>query len=149
MKATKLFFVILFVLILTPSVIAQESGSQLYLAVKHSVKPEKIEEYKELMGKFASTCKKYDYPGSFSAWRSTSPDFYYFYPLLNYNSIEKLNSEAWEIVSFLESDYAQKFFETIESWDQFFIRRVDSLSYTPENFTAVREDLVYAEWGVR
>jgi hypothetical protein len=148
MKTTKLIFTFVLVLLFAPSVIAQETENQLFAALKHSVKPEKIDEYKELMKKFASACKEYNYPFSYSVWQSSLPDFYYFYPVKDYNTVEELNSEAWKIIPKMEPDYAKKLFETIESWDQFFLRGIDSLSYNPENGPIIGEDLVYAEWWV-
>ena len=88
----------------SPSVFAQQEGNRLVYAIKHKVKPEKIDEYKELMKKFASACKEYNYPVGISAWQSTFPDFYYFYAIDDYNTIEQLRSEAWEIVPKLGSD---------------------------------------------
>jgi len=148
MKTTKIIFVFLAVLLFAPSVIAQQMENQLYYVTKYTVKPEKIDEYKELMKKFASACKEYNYPFSFSTWQSSYPDFYYFYPVKDYNTIEEMGSAAWKIVPKLESDYAKKLFETIESWNQFFLRGIDSLSYNPENGPVIGEDLVYAEWWV-
>lgn len=148
MKTKTTILICVSVLFFAHSVLAQEAGSQLYTAIKHSVKPEKIDEYKELMKKFASACEQYNYSFSYYACQSALPDFYYFYPLLNYNNVEKISNESWKIISDMESDYAQRLFDTIESWDQFFIRRIDSLSYEPENFMEIREDLIYSEWWV-
>ena len=145
MKTTKLILAFLLVLLFAPSAFAQEEENQLVYAFKHTVKPEKIDEYKELMKKFIIACKKYNYPFRISAWQSSLPDFYYFYPVKDYNAAKEVSSEAWEIVPKLESDYAKKLFETIESWEGFFLRGIDSLSYKPE--TSV-EGLVYAEWWI-
>jgi hypothetical protein len=148
MKTKTIIVALVSVLLFTPALIAQESGSQLYTVIKHSVIPGKIDEYKELMKKFASACEQYGYPSSYYACQSTYPDFYYFYPLFNYHNVEKLRTESWKVISNMESDYAQRLFNTIESWDQFFIRRIDSLSYTPDNYSEIRDDLVYSEWWV-
>ena len=145
MKIKKIILSFLLLVFFAPSVFAQQEGNYLVYAVKHKVKPEKIDEYKELMKKFASACKEYNYPVRISAWQSALPDFYYFYPIDGYNTIEQLRSEAWKIVPQLGSDYAKKLFETIESFDDFFIRGIDSLSYNPA--TSV-DGLDYAEWWI-
>jgi len=148
MKITKIIFAFLLVLLFAPSVIAQQTENQLFYTLKHTVKPEKIDEYKKLMKNFTSACKEHNYPFTIYGFQSLLPDFYYFYPVKDYNAVEEAGSEAWEIVPKLESDYAKKLFETIESWDNFFLRGIDSLSYNPENGPVIGEDLVYAEWWV-
>lgn len=148
MKTTKLVFTFCLVLLFAAAVFAQQSENQLFAAFKHSVKPEKIDEYKELMKKFAAACKEHNYQFPYSVWQSTLPDFYLFYAVKDFNTAQELNNEAWKIVSKMESDYAEKLFETIESMDQFFLRSIDSLSYNPENGPVIGEDLVYAEWWI-
>jgi hypothetical protein len=144
-KPVLIIFTFLLVLLYTPSVFAQQEGNQLYYAMKHSVKPEKIDEYKELMKKYTSACKEYNFPVGVSAWQSAFPDFYYFYRIDDYNAVEQLRSEQWKIEKKIGSDYVKKIFETIESFDDFFIRGIDSLSYNP---TTNVDGLDYAEWWV-
>ena len=120
----------------------------MFAALKHTVKPDKIDEYKELMTKFATACKEHNYPFSYSAWQSSHPDFYYFYAIKDYNAVQELNSESWKIVPHMEADFAKKLFETIDSWEQFFIKSIDSLHYMPENPPVIGADLPYAEWWV-
>jgi len=148
MKTTTSIITFVIILVFSSAAVAQQTENQLFAAIKHTVKPEKIDEYKDLMKKFASACKEYDYPFIYSAWQSSFPDFYYFYPIKDYNTAVELNSEAWKIIPNMESDFAKNLFESIESWEQFFIRRIDSLTYNPENGPVVGVDLVYAEWWI-
>ena len=148
MKTTSKIIPFFFVLLFTTSVFAQRTENQLFYAYKHTVKPEKIEEYKELMSKFASACREHNYPVSFSGWQSLSPNFYYFYRVKDYNTADQLGEEAWKIIPKMESGYAKKLFETVESWESFFVRSIDSLSYNPENSLAAGVELPYAEWWI-
>jgi len=67
MKIKKFIIAFLLVLFFAFSVYAQQEENQLVYCQKHTVKPEKIDEYKELMKKFASACKEYNYPFAYSA----------------------------------------------------------------------------------
>lgn len=71
MKKSIINFSFLFVAFLASSVFAQQKENQLYYAMKHSVKPEKIDEYKELMKKLAYACNEQNYPFPYSAWQSS------------------------------------------------------------------------------
>jgi hypothetical protein len=148
MKTTKINSAIVLVFLFAVSVIAQQTENQLWYSLKHTVKPEKLDEYRELMKNFTSACKEHNYPFTFYGFKSLGPEFYYFYPVKDYNTIEELSSAAWEIVPKLEPDWASKFFGSLENWEGFFIRSIDSLSYNPENGPAIGEELVYAEWWV-
>jgi len=145
MKITKLIFAYIIGLFITTSVIAQSNENQLFFSIKRTVKSEKIESYKELSKKWVSACKENNYPYSFSVWRSNSYDFYWFYPVDDYNQVIELNSEAWKIVPNMEEGFPAKFYENIEYEESFFIRWVDSLTYNPE--TSV-DGLIYAEWWI-
>jgi hypothetical protein len=128
-------------------VFAQSNENQLYYALKHSVKTGKIDEYRNLMSQLTEAYEKYNYPFTFSGWQSLIANFYYFYPVDDYNQVENLFQEAWKIIPELGEGFVQEFNRTIESWDDFFIRSIDSLSYNPENTTDL--GLVYAEWRIR
>lgn len=145
MKTKKIIFSFLLVVFFALSVFAQEEENQLYYTIKHTVKPEKIDEYKELLKEWTSACKEYDYPFGISAWRSSYPDFYYFYPVKDYNAKKEVIDENWKIVPNLQEGWGSKFMETLESWDDFFIRERDNLSYNPE--TKV-DGLDYAEFWI-
>ena len=146
MKTIKLIFTFLLALFFFQSVIAQQEEDQLYYCQKHTVKPEKIDEYKELMKKFASACKEQNYPFTYSAWQSTHPDFYYFWPVKDYNVGKEVMNKAWgSIIPNMEQNWGGKFMETFDSWDDFFIKSIDNLSYNPE--TSV-DGLIYAEWWI-
>jgi len=147
MKTTKFIIAFLLVLFFAFSVYAQQEENQLIYCQKHTVKPEKIDEYKELMKKFASACKEYNYPFAYSAWQSTHPDFYYIWPVKDYNEPKEVMNKAWgDVIPNMEHDWGAKFSETVESWDDFFIKSIDSLSYNPENSVG---DFAYAEWWIR
>lgn len=148
MKATKIITSFVCLILISSTLVAQRTENQLFYATKHTVKPEKIEQYKDLMSKYASACKEHNYPFAFSGWQSTNPDFYYFYRVKDYNTADEIGVEAWKIVPKMESGYAKKLFETIESWDTFFLRNIDSLSYNPENGSVAGEELPYAEWWI-
>lgn len=145
MKITKLFFAFIIGLFITTSVIAQRNENQLYYVSKAKVEPERIEQYIELSKKWALACKEHDYPYSFSVWQSNIYDFYWFYPVDDYNQVSDINSKAWEIVPNLEEGFPEKYFENLEYGENFFIRWVDSLSYNPQ--TSV-DGLGYAEWWI-
>jgi hypothetical protein len=145
MKIKKLvpFFVIGF--FITTLVLAQSNENQLYFVSKSTVKPEKLEQYLELSEKWASACKEHNYPYTFHVWRSNIYDFYWFYPVDDYNQVTETTSEAWNIVPKLEEGFPAKYFENIEYSESFFIRWIDSLAYNPQ--TSV-EGLVYVEWWI-
>jgi len=144
MKITKLIFAFIIGLFITTSVIAQSNENQLFYASKATVKPERIEQYIELSKKWASACKVQNYLYSFSVWRSNIYDFYWFYPVDDYNQVTEIK-EAWKIMTTLEEGFPAKYSENIEYVESFFIRWVDSLSYNPE--TSV-DGLVCAEWWI-
>ena len=145
MKTTKLIFAFIIGLFVTASAFAQSNENQLYFVYKQIVKSDKIDRYVELSKTWASACKEQNSDFSFSVWQSNIYDFYWFYPVDDYNSAEKVNMENWNIVSNLEKDFASKFSENIEYTEDFFIRSVDSLSYIPKTNV---EGLVYAEWWI-
>lgn len=145
MKTIHLIFAFVIGLFITTSVIAQSNENQLFYAVKRTVKPKKIDNYNELSKTFASACKEHNYPYSFSVWQSNIYDFYWFYPVSDYNAVKEANTAAWEIVYKMEEGFAAKFYENIEYEEDFFINYIDSLSYTPE--TPV-DGLVYDEWWI-
>lgn len=146
MKIKKIILSFLLVAFFAPSVFAQEEENQLYYCIKHTVKPEKIDEYKELMKKFASACKEHNYPFRFSAWQSSYPDFYFFWPVKDYNSGKEVMEKAWgTVIPNMDQDWGSKFFETFESWDDFFLKRIDNLSYNPETNV---DGLDYGEWWI-
>jgi hypothetical protein len=114
-----------FVAFLAPSVFAQQEENQLYYAIKHSVKPEKIDDYKELMRKFASACKEQNYLFPFSAWQSSYPDFYYFWPIKDYSSAKEVMNKAWgDVIPNMEQDWGSKFSKTLDGWDDFFLKAI-------------------------
>ena len=146
MKTKKIILSFLIVLFIAPLVFAQQEENQLIYCQKHTVKPEKIDEYKELMKKFAAACKEHNYPFAYSAWQSTHPDFYYFWPVKDYNVGKEVMDKAWgTVIPNMDQDWGSKFFETFESWDDFFLRGRDYLSYNPETNV---DGLDYAEWWV-
>jgi hypothetical protein len=146
MKITKLIFAFIIGLFITASVIAQSNENQLFFASKVIIKPEKVEQYIELSKVWVSACKEYNYPYSFSVWRSNIYDFYWFYPADDYNEVTEMTSKAWsEIIPNMEEGFPAEYFENIEYSESFFIRWVDSLSYNPQ--TSI-EGLGYAEWWV-
>jgi hypothetical protein len=146
MKIKKIILSFLLVVFFALSVFAQEEENQLYYAIKNTVKPEKIDEYKELMKKFASACKEHNYPFTYSAWQSTHPDFYFFWPVKDYNSGKDVMEKAWgTVIPNMDQDWGSKFFGTVERWDDFFLRKIDTLCYNPE--TSI-DGLVYAEWWI-
>lgn len=146
MKTTKTILSFLFVLIYSTSILAQQQENQLILTIKHKVKPEKIDEYLKVWEELASACKEHNYPYTYYVWQSTLPDFYFFFPVKDYNSATEISNEMWKIVPKMGSGYGEKLMTTLDSWDQFFLRRNDSISYNPENSA---EGLVYAEWWIR
>lgn len=146
MKTTKLITAFLSVVFLALSVYAQQENNQLYYCIKNIVKPEKIDEFKELQKKFASACKEYNYPFAYSACQSSYPDFYFFWRVKDYNEAKEVMNKAWgEVIPNMEQDWGAKYLETIDGWDDFFIQTIDNLSYKPE--TSV-DGLVYAEWWI-
>ena len=145
MKTTNLIFAFILGLIVTTSVTAQSNENQLYYTIKRTVKPDKIDNYIELSKTWANACKEHNYPYSFSVWQSNIYDFYWFYPVSDYNDVTEANNEAWKIVPKIEEGFPAKFYENIEYEEDFFIRYVDSLTYNPE--TEI-ESLVYAEWWI-
>lgn len=145
MKTTKFIIAFLLVLFIAPSSFAQQEENQLYHTIKHTVKPDKIDEYKELLKIFISVCKEYNYPFTFSVWESTFPNIYIFYPVKDYNTIEDLRSEWSKLIPNMEPGYMKKFTGTIESWEEFYIKAVDDISYKPESRA---DGLVYAEWWI-
>lgn len=145
MKITKLIFSFIIGLFITASVIAQSNENQLYYVSKATVEPESREQYIELSKKWASACKEHNYPFSFFVWQSNIYDFYWFYPVDDYNQVAETTSEAWKIVPTLEERFPAKYFENIKYVENFFIRWVDSLTYNPE--TSV-DGLVCAEWWI-
>jgi hypothetical protein len=146
MKIKKIIFAFLLVVFFAPSVFAQEEENQLFYTFKHEVKPEKIDEYKELMKKFASACKEHNYPFTYSAWQSTHPNFYYFWPAKDHNVAKEVMDKAWgTVIPNMDQDWGSKFFETFESWDDFFLRSRVNLSYNPETNV---DGLDYAEWWI-
>ena len=145
MKIKKIILSFLPVIFFTTSVFAQQGDNQLYLAVKHKVKPEKIDEYLMVWKELAATCKEQNYPFSYSAWQSAFPDFYFFFPVKDYNAAMEISTQMWKIIPKMGAGSGEKLMTTLESWDQFFIRSIDTLSYNP---TKSVEGLVYAEWWI-
>ena len=145
MKTTKLIFTFVLVLLFAPSVFAQEEVNQLFLASKLTVKPEKIDEYKELQKIWVSACKEHHYPFAFSVWESSLPNFYIFHPVKDYNFIEDSRSERGKMMPNMEPDYMKRLLGTVKSWDEFYLRADDDISYKPENRA---DGLVYAEWWI-
>lgn len=145
MKTTKIILAFVIGLLVTSSVSAQSNENQLYYASKTTVKPERVEQYIELSKQWASACKEYNYPFSFSVWQSNIYDFYWFYPVDDYNAVKDISTKGWELDVKLDEGFAKEYFENIEFSEDFFIRYIDSLSYTPE--TPV-DGLVYAEWWI-
>ena len=148
MKTTKFIGAVIILSVLFVSPNAQSQGNQLFYGVKYSIKPDRIDEFIELEKKFITVCKENNYQYSFSAWRSNSPDYYFFYPVKDYNEINDISEAAWALVPKLEEDFAKRIFETIESMDDFFLRSIDSLAYNPGNGLVIGEDLPYAEWWI-
>ena len=145
MKTTQLIFAFIIGLFVTTSVFAQSNENQLYYANKVTVKPERIEQFIELSKKWAEACKEYNYPYSIYVYQSNIYDFYWFYPVDDYNAVKDINAKSWEIVPKLDEGFAKDYFENIEFSEDFFIKYVDSLSYNPESPV---EGLVYAEWWI-
>lgn len=146
MKTKKLISIILIFIFISAYVFAQSNENQLYYALKQTVKTGKIDEYRNLLTQLTAAFEKYNYPYTFSGWQSSVTNFYYFYPVDDYNRVENLFQEAWKIIPELPPGFAQEFNETIESWDDFFIRSIDSLTYNPKN--PADQELVYAEWYI-
>jgi len=145
-KTAIIIFSFLLVVFFALSVYAQQEDNQLYYCIKNIVKPEKIDEFKELQKKFASACKEYNYPFAYSAWQSSTPDFYFFWPVKDYNEAKEVMNKAWgDVIPNIEQDWGAKYQETVDAWDDFFIKSIDNLSYNPE--TSV-DGLVYAEWWI-
>ena len=128
MKTIHLIFAFVIGLFITTSVIAQSNENQLYYVNKVTVKPERIEQFIEISKTWVSACKEYKYPYSISVWQSNIYDFYWFYPVNDYNHINEINSKGWEIVPKLDEGFAKDYFENIEFLEDFFIRYIDSLS---------------------
>jgi len=146
MKPTKFIIAFLLVVFFAFSVYAQQEENQLYYCIKNIVKPEKIDEFKELQKEFVSACKEYNYPFAYSAWQSAHPDFYFFWPVNDYNEAKEVMNRAWgDVIPNIEQDWGARYQETVEGWDDFFIRAIDNLSYDPEPKV---DGLVYAEWWI-
>lgn len=145
MKTIHLIFAFVIGLFITVSVNAQSNENQLYYVNKITVKPERIEQFIEISKTWLPAAKEYKYPYSVYVWQSNIYDFYWFYPVEDYNAVKDINAKTWEIVSKLDEGFAKDFFENIEFTEDFFIRYIDSLTYNPE--TSV-EGLVYGEWWI-
>jgi hypothetical protein len=145
MKIKSIIASIILLLFIIPSVFAQQEENQLFFAIKHKVKPEQVDEYLMVWKELATACKEHNYQYSYSVWQSTFPDFYFFFPVKDYNAVSEITSEIWKVIPKMGSGYGKKLMTTLESWDQFFIRSIDALGYDPENSI---EGLVYAEWWI-
>ena len=99
-------------------------------------KPEQIDEFLSVWKELATACKEYNYQYSYSAWQSEFPDFYFFFPIKDYNTVSEINSEIWKVIAKMGSGYGKKLMTTLESYDQFFIRSIDTLAYNPESFVS-------------
>lgn len=145
MRTTKLIFSIIIGLCVTTSAFAQSNENQLFYASKATVKADKIEQYIGLSKKWAEACEEHNYEFSFTVWQSNIYDFYWFYPVDDYNAVKDITAKSWELVPKLDEGFVKEYLENIEFSEDFFIHYIDSLSYTPE--TPV-EGLVYAEWRI-
>jgi len=146
MKTTQLIFAFVIALLITTSDFAQSNENQLYYVSKATVRAERIEQYIELSKTWAEACKEHKYEYSFSAWQSNIYDFYWFYPVDDYNAVKDISAKGWEMVSKLDKGFAKEYFENIEFSEDFFIHFIDSLTYNPK--TSV-DGLVYAEWLIQ
>lgn len=128
------------------SVYAQQEDNQLWVAYKHNVKPDKMDEYMNVWKRVSTECKKHNFPYKYYAWQSTFPEIYYFFPVEDYNTPQEINNEFWKLMEKVEPGFGTKVMAGVESWDSFFLRRNDNLSYDPEESV---EGLIHGEWLMR
>lgn len=146
MKKSLIILSFLLVVFFTPSVFAQEDENQLYVAYKHTVKPEKMDVYLEIWKQVSTVCKQNNFPFAYYVWQSRFPEIYFFFPIEDYNVPQEINNKFWELMAKVEPGFGSKVMADVESWDSFFLRRNDDLSYNPEKSV---EGLDHAEWQMR
>lgn len=146
MKTKNIILSVLLVSFFIPVVFAQQDKNQLFYVLKHQVKSEKMEEYRASLELMVAACQEHNYSFAFSTWESELPDFYIFYPVKDYNTITDIRGEWAKLVPNMKSGFMERFIRSIESWEEFYLKADDDISYKPESTV---DGLVYVEWWIR
>jgi len=124
---------------------AQEKKEQLWLVDEEVVKPDMVDQYKEVSKDLLTLCKEENFPYTYNVWVKDYFTYILWYPIDELNDIAKIE-DAWDdIVEKFGEENFKKFQDCIESQvSRVMANRLD-LSYMPDSFKLSEEEVKYSK----
>jgi hypothetical protein len=130
----------------------EEQKSQLIWMREIAVKPALASEYVEAMKDYISLCKEQNYPFPFSAWGDGNFNYFYVYPVDDYQGPMTIYDASGEMLKKWGEEKVQNYEKvmrtSIISYKDYFVEYLPEYSYIPKNPRLKDEDMNYAIWDI-
>lgn len=117
---------------------------QLWYCWEATVHPTKIDQFKAFSIEELALFKEMNYPLPFYAWTDHEFHFYYYIPMNSYEDVFKLQEALNLVYKKMGDEKTNKFWEAIEYHEDYFIRYLPDISFTPKEPRLHEDDLMFS-----